>query len=243
MNHISKKKLVAFAVALVVGVSLGNLGGQGGGYFIPNAGIALGFGGFILVVLAFVALVLAKQPDGNGGPGARTTLLITGLFIIGFGGGWVGAMIVRGPAPVQLEALGSLDASLEGLPGYASQGDAPALCRSEFGSEAIQSIEADTAGRIATATVYVSLSMSPPDHPGILPFVTVRVTPAVEGPGLAPSWGGSVEVVEADAGSRSGRMAFTRLTLDGDASGGGQPAGWPLELSGSLTWSCGEWSR
>ena len=243
MNHISKKKLFGFAVALVVGVSLGNLGGRGGGYLVPNEGIALGFGAFILVVLAFVALLLAKQPDGNGGPAARTMLIVIGLFTAGFGGEWLRAAALRPPPPVQLEAPGSLNASLENLPGYSGQADAAALCRSEWGSEAIQSIEAETAGTIGTATVYMSASMSPPEHPGILPYVTVRFAPAVEGPGLAPSWGGPVEVVEGDAGGRSGRMSFIRLNLDGDPSGGGQPPGWPLELSGSLTWSCGAWTR
>lgn len=49
---------------------------------------------------------------------------------------------------------------------------------------------------------------------------------------------GQTELIEGVIGGTSGRVTFSRLTLDGGAAPGS-----PLELSGEIRWSCGEWVR
>jgi hypothetical protein len=210
MKHISKKKLVLFGVALVVGIWLGYqtksafaTGGMSG--IFAFAGIALA--GIILLILGFIALLLAKQPDGNGGPAARVTVLIAALFVAGLGGGWLGAMAVLGPTPVQLQAAGTVGLSVDGLAGYTGEGDAPATCRSEFGSEAVSWIEAVNAGDLGVDAVYVSVSLFP-EAPGMQPALVVSIVPAVAASDAAPQWSGSATLIEGAAGDRVGRVTF-----------------------------------
>lgn len=244
MMNISKQRLVVLGAALAFGGWLGYQTGSGVAAGGISAAFALGglvFAGLVLLTFLFVAILLAKQPDGTGGPAARVTLVAAGLFAAGFGGGWLGAVALEPFRPVSLEASGTVTLSMVGLPGYGGQGDAPAFCRSEVGSERVVWLDANRAGSVGSDAVYVSLSMYPND-PGIRPAVVVSISPVVKGPGKAPQWSGPADLGQGVQGDRTGRVTFTQLDLDGDESGG-QPPGWPLELSGSLTWSCAEWTR
>ena len=70
--------------------------------------------------------------------------------------------------------------------------------------------------------------------------ILVWFQPAVEG--AAPTWQGLADVVERIDGDRAGRIVFTGAALIADEAGR-RPEGWPAELSGALSWSCGEWVR
>jgi hypothetical protein len=244
MMNISKKRLVVLGVSLAIGGWLGYQTGSGMASGGINAAFALGgivLAGVILLIYVFIGVILAKQPDGTGGPAGRVTFIAAGLFAAAFGGGWLGSVALQPFRPVQLEAQGTVVLAVAGLAGFDGQDGAVAHCRSEVGSEFVVWLDANSAGTVGPDAVYASLSMFP-SEPGIQPVVVVSISPIVKGPGKAPQWSGSAEFAEGTHGAATGRVTFTELDLGGDESGG-PPAGWPLQLSGTLNWTCANWGE
>jgi hypothetical protein len=243
MMRISKLRLAFLIAAVAGGAWLGSMAraaASSGGLGFVNGVVAMALAGLILIVLALFAVVSARQRDGAGGPAARATVLAGFVFAASFGGGWAVVALVRGPDPVQLEAAGMVDLTIDGLPGYTRNAGASSTCRSPFGFETVQEVTAGAAGSIGADPMYISLTMIPEQYPGIEPGIVVSMQPALGE--FAPQWtGGTSELVAGVIGGTSGRVTFSRLTLEGNASGGAPP-GWPLEVSGELAWSCQDWA-
>jgi hypothetical protein len=244
MMGISKLRLGFLIAAIFGGAGLGYMAraaaGSGGLGFMSSVA-AMVLAGLVLIVLVVFAIVSAFQPDGAGGPAARATVLAGIVFAASFGGGWAMVTLVRGPDPVQLDAAGTVDLTINDLPGYTGHGGAASTCRSPFGFKTVQEVTAGAAGSIGIDPIYLSLSMIPEHYPGIQPAIVISMQPALGE--SAPQWaGGTSELVDGVIGGMSGRVTFSGLTLDGNASGGVPPR-WPLELSGELSWSCSDWSR
>jgi hypothetical protein len=242
---VSKPKLVALAVALVVGVYLGgalatglNQGGLGSIVALVVALIVVA----VLAVMAVVAGILALSRDESGHRAARSIFVAGIVFAGGALVGWAVAPAFR-PAyaeSVILMAPGTLNVSIDGLDRYTSQGDVLAQCRSDQDTERIADIGGDVVGSVGTAIVGASLTTLAGEPDG-RPGVTIWIRPSVEDKGSAPFWAGSADVVEGTDGDRSGRVEFTRVAFTEPDKA--PPDGYPAVLSGTLTWSCEEWVR
>lgn len=256
MTHISRGKLIYLAAALLFGGWLGffaNRAFAGGGLSAAGGVGGVAFGVIVVLLLSLWALVISKQPDGRGGPAARVTLLGAGLVVASFGGGWGVATAFPSLSVLEPEAqaTGSVTLSVVGLPSARLQAESPATCRPASGLDSVGWVEAANAGTLGADTVAAYLALDPRD-PDLRASIVVSIAPAVKGAGAAPVWSGPADLVDLASDLSTGRVVFTGIPLDVDDSGfpspnpgdssGGQPVSWPLEISGSLTWTCNEWN-
>ena len=240
----SRAKLAGLAAAFAVGAFLGyGFASTSGAAFGSIAAVFIGLITLgILAVMAVIAAILALTPDKSGRHAARAFVVAGAVLVVGVVVGWAVTPAFRSEyhESVVLDARGTMNLSLEGIDGYTADGDSPADCHSELDAEAIASIGADVVGRIGTAVV--GASMTPlTGSPDGRPAVTVSIRPSVGDKGWAPFWQGPADLVEVTDDGRGGRIAFSRAAFtEGEAT----PAdGYPFELSGTVSWSCGEWVR
>ncbi len=236
-------KLLFLTAFAGLGAWLGYLIGAGWGstglssFF--SAAIALSLSILIVVVLTVTAgLVGWKRSDRLAA--MRPMILAGVLFLASIGVGWAISRVVAPPLPVVLEGRGVISLELAGLDGYSGQADALAACRSEVDSDAVAAIQADTAGMVGAGSVIALLFMPP--YAGADLEVQVWIRPADEGQPAEVGWSGFAEMVDGSPGALRGQVAFSELTLHPDLSGA-QPVGWPSNLSGTVRWSCSDWSR
>ena len=242
---VSRPKLAIWAAALGGGGYLGFriADGLARADFVGQFG-AIVAGGIALVVLAgLVAIGLALLLDKASHSAARTAILAAALLLTGVGVGWaITPVLGLGYRdPVELVARGTMTLSLDGLDAYAGQGEVPARCRSVLDASAVALVEADVVGSSGTDLVGAFIVMLPDWSDG-RPGIVVRVQPAGQAEGIAPTWRGVAEAVERMDGDRAGRIVFSGAVLVTSVETG-RPPGWPAELSGALSWSCGEWVR
>lgn len=243
--ELSKPKLLFWAASLAVGAYLG--------YVIAANLYASGFASFnaffaglialaILFVLVVVAVILALAPDRSGRPAARAAIVGGLVLTLGVGLGWVITPVIwpEFRAPVILEAKGTMNLALDGIDGYAAGGDALATCRSEVDAEGVASVEAVVVGTIGPAVVAASVWIQSDNGTSDL---MVWIPPPAEGTGTVPMWQGPEGIVEATRVAGGGQVVFSGIRLTASDAEGRAPEGWPAELSGTLTWSCGEWIR
>ncbi len=197
--------------------------------------------GVILATLAVIAVVAALWPGQRGRPAARVAIVIGLLFAAGVGLGWAITPVVGlgYREPVYLEARGTMNLSLEGLAGYVSQGDQLALCSRVDHTQVVGHVEA-IVGSVPSGRVAASVSIVPAAPDG-WPSVAIAIQPTVEPKGSGTAWYGPAEVVERRDGNRTGRVTFSSAVLIADEHDGRLPEGRPAELSGTLSWSCGDW--
>lgn len=241
---VSRAKLAGLTATFAVGAFLGyGFASTSGTAFGSIAALIIGLITLgVLAVMAVIAAILALAPDKSGRQAARAIVVAGAVLVVGVVVGWAVTPAFRSEyrESVVLDASGTMNLSLEGIDGYTAEGEAPAACHSELDAEAIASIGADVVGRIGTAVVGASMTplTGSPDGP---PAVTISVRPSVEDKGSAPFWQGPADEVEVTDGGRGGRIAFSRAAFtEPDAT---PPNGYPSELSGTLSWSCGEWLR
>jgi len=196
----------------------------------------------MLGILVLIAALAAVVSDGRGRPVARAMVVAAILLPAGVGIGWAMTPVlgIGYRAPVVLESGGTMSVTLHGIAGYANQAGALAQCRSEVDTVNVAFVEANLVGTIGADIVNASLTLLPAAA-NDRPAVQVSIQPAVKADGNAPMWQGSADTVEWIDRDRSGRIVFTGavLTASDEAR---QPAGWPALLSGTLSWSCAEWS-
>lgn len=248
MIRTSKPKLAFWAAALVGGAYLGY---QLADSLARDSGFAMLGALFvgvlilaILFVLGIVAAAVGLQPDRRGRPAARAVIVSGALLVVGVAVGWVTTPVLGlgYRPPLLFEASGTMSLALDGLDGFASEGDAAAFCRSEPDSDAIATVDANAVGRVATGTVTASVRLDASDLPDSRPIFVFGITPAVKGEDAAPNWRGAAEAVQLLETGRGGSITFTEASLVEDETGR-LPNGWPGRLSGTLSWSCDAWSQ
>jgi hypothetical protein len=169
--------------------------------------------------------------------------MVAAMLALGVGAGWAitSALDLGYHEPLLLEAQGTVNVSLDGLEGYAGQGDGRAFCRSEVDGENVTYLESTLVGNVGTGMVGATLSLHPGGPDG-RPEVQIAIVPADKTQVSAAYWQGPADVVERLDGDLGGRIRFAGMPLLPTEEGGGWPQGWPTELSGTLTWTCGAWS-
>lgn len=242
---LSRPRLVVWAASLAVGGFLGSgmhvnesTGGFGWVGALAFAILAV----TILVVMGVIALILALAPDESGHRAARAIVVAAIALAVGVGIGRAIAPMLSGRVAFPLEARGTMSLSTDGLERYVGSSDAVANCRSVPDSDAVAYVDANVVGSVGTGMVGVSVVMLPPDSADGRPTVQVWIQPADKTVGVAPAWQALGDIVERGDGDRSGRIAFNGATLSASDGSVRQPEGWPAELSGTVSWTCGDWT-
>jgi hypothetical protein len=242
---ISKPMLIVLVPALLGGAYLG--GSIASGFNQGSLASVFAFFGVLIVgavlaVMALVAAILAKSPDASGHRAARSILVAGLVFAGGLAIGWAVEPAFR---PVYREAVvlgapGTLSVSIDGLAGYRGAGTVAAGCLSERDAEGIADVRWGVVGTFETAVVGASIADFADSADG-RPVIQVWIDRSFEDKAAEPVWTGPADVIQRTAGDRSGHLVFTGATFP-------EPdrppyEGYPLELSGTMIWSCGEWVR
>ena len=195
-----------------------------------------------IAIPGLVAAFLYRTVFKGRLPEARTVVAFAALYAAGVEIGSVvtPALGLEQPnfqsrEPAVLEAPGTMSLSLEGLAGYTARGEVLAECLSEPDGEGISLVTAPGVGAIDGIDVRVVTS-------GIeLEPASVTLSPQPTAGSKLRSWSGPVEFVERTVGGRGGRITFVGAALEAGAPGEPAPEDWPTALSGTVTWSCGDW--
>ena len=148
-------------------------------------------------------------------------------------------------APVTyLHASGTSDLQLASSVGFQPDPTAATECRSLGDATAAGQVAVNTAGVFRGEHVIVTLARA---LDGTLTAITIELDGASDIPII---WTGVATVVTRDPDGRSGRATFNGLVGQNIAERGlpvaqasGSLGDWPARISGTLTWSCGIWSR
>ena len=148
------------------------------------------------------------------------------------------------PPVTYLHASGTADLQLASSAEYQPDPTAPTECRSLGDATAAGQVAVSTAGSFRGEHVIVSLARA---VDGTLTAITIELDGASDIPIV---WSGVATVVTRDPDGRSGRATFdglvgTNVAVKGlpAAQASGSLGDWPARISGTLTWSCGSWSR
>jgi len=239
---VSKPLLIVLVLVLVVGAYLGRALASGfnqGSLASVFAFFGVLIVGAILAVMAVVAAILAKSPDESGHRAARSIFIAGLVFAGGFAIGWALEPTFR---PVYREAVvlaarGTLRVTVHGLDGFTSVGTVAAGCLSEEDAEGIADVRSKVVGTLETAVVGASIANFVDSADG-RPVIQVWIERSFDDKGVEPWWTGPADVIQRTTGDRTGRLVFNGATFFEP----GRPyEGYPLKLSGVMTWACDEW--
>jgi hypothetical protein len=148
------------------------------------------------------------------------------------------------PPVTYLSAVGTSNLQLVSSADFQPDPTAATQCRSLGDATAAGQVVVETAGIFRGEHVIATLARS---VDGTLTAITIELDGTSD---IPVAWTGNATVVTGDADGRSGRATFDGLVGTNIAVRGlpaGQASGslgdWPMRISGTLTWSCGSWSR
>ena len=240
----TRRNLILWAATLAIGGLLGyrmaEYSLQGG--FQPLGAVFLGFIALSAVaILLFAALVLASRDEKRGRRAARATAATAIALAAGVGLGWT-----LGPPlglaekyhnAITLGADGTLTVTLDDIDGFAAIADSPAECKSVPDGEGVTTVGAYLVGHVDTIEVAASVV----DLGRDAPYLWVYVNDGARSQVLV--WKGPFEVIETTAGDQSAEVTFSDAPLDPNETPGAVIGPWPETLSGTMRWSCNEWTR
>jgi hypothetical protein len=236
------------ALAATIGIGLGlaigyytSLGGIAAmGAILPVMGL-----GVLLLLLAIIGAIGALSRGRRGlveFSFVSASLLLLGT-ALGMASGPALGLVDR--APATLESSGTITLTLSDVAGFATMADSPATCTSLEGSEALSGVSGLELGELAEGTLRGGFAREAETALGAAEGVMVDLF--VDGGDLPdgrrqPFWHGPAVVTALDEDGRGGAIAFSSISLHGDAVGDPLPAdGWPEFLSGELQWRCDDW--
>jgi hypothetical protein len=150
--------------------------------------------------------------------------------------------------PVTLHAGGSAAIVLASLADLQTRAAATADCSSIEDGTRLAEITSQDVGSLRGARLLATVDRGPSGSAGGDSISIEIGGEAVSAGAPALLWQGPATVSGVDADGRSGTATFAGLVAANPADkslNGGTPApvaGWPTSLSGTLTWSCGEWA-
>jgi hypothetical protein len=188
---------------------------------------------------ALVAVLVYRALSKGRLPAARTVMIGASLYVAGVAVGIVMTPVLgleyRYREPVVLVGRGTMTLSLDGVAGYAARTDSPATCGSVSDGEAVSSVSATAIGTIDGADLDATVGGIDSE----VPVVGVGGVPTVNFKTIG--WSGPIESVERTLGGRDGRVTFVGMAIENLGAGDPVPGDWPATLSGTLSWSCGDW--
>ena len=241
--------------ALVVGVLGGrsfanerSMGGLGGAI---GEGILIAVLAVVLIALVAIGLIALGLRHGHMSRAIGTTLAAAGLVAIGTLGGNATAAATGGVyvEPIVLTSSGQARLDLQaGSAPFAAQEAGRTDCESVPDGQSVARVTALDLGELGTGTLRAMLYLS--TDPSNATPVEFFIDGADLPDGSAQlSWAGSGQAGELGSGGTSGKLTFSNLTLSdpaakpdpGASAASPTVPGWPVAISGSLTWTCQPW--
>lgn len=233
-------------IPLGVGVFLGyqasyqsSLGGLGGS--LGSAYIALAIGALVVVV-ALVGVANLLRPAGRGRTASRLAFVASGLILAGgaAGAAAVPAFDLGYHPPVVLQARGEASVTLAGIPAFVPRASGRADCQSVADGTDVERVVAlslgDLNGRLLRADIAIPIGGVSSGYLSL--FVDAATLPSGSVP---PTWEKAEPEINSAAGGASGSIRFDQAQLRTGSEIGATTGSWPTTLSGTVTWSCGEW--
>jgi hypothetical protein len=240
------------AVAAVIGVLAGREIAQarsaGGFGFIGAAVISL-FVIAVVIGLLIVGLVATKFRHGHVSSAIASLLAAAALLTVGTIGGGAAASAFGGlyHEPVTLEARGETRIAMRTTGGtFVAKDGGLASCHSTPDGRGVGGLTALDLGELGPGTLRAGLDFwgPRPDQAGGSFFIDGADIP--DG-ASQPTWTATVVIVQTAADGASGKLTFEGRAdaVDFKDPGGsvGAPAasGWPAQIAGTITWTCGSW--
>lgn len=233
----------AFAVGTYAGYKIAYFPVDSSSWGVVGLFIAVPFWvastGAFIVIPALITVVLYRAWCKGPLPAARTAIVAAFLYAAGVGVGYgltpVFGLEYRYREPVVLEARGTMTLTLDGLDGYAARSDVLAICVSVSDGEGLSGVSAAAIGTLDGLDVDAHIG-------GIeleFPSVGIGGVPTVDSKFVG--WSGPADRAERTEDGRNGRVTFIGAALENNGAGDPVSGHLPTTLSGTLTWSCGEW--
>ncbi|HET7082765.1 MAG TPA: hypothetical protein VFJ00_03535 [Candidatus Limnocylindria bacterium] len=234
--------LVALGVGAFLGYSaayqssVGGLGGMLGAAFLWLAV------GALAVVAGLVGIGNALRGEGRGRVASRYSFAAVGLLLAGAGGGYgaVSAFDLGYHPPVVLQARGEASITLAGTLAFVPRASGRADCQSVADGTDVERVVALSLGDLHGGLLRADFAI--PVGGVSSGYISLFVDGATLASGsVPPTWEKAEPEVSSAAGGASGSIRFDGAQLRTEPEIGAATGSWPSTLSGTVTWSCGEW--
>jgi hypothetical protein len=216
--------------------SLGGLGGALGAAYLTMAI------GALVVVAGVIGIANALRPQGRGGVASRYSFAAAGLLIAGAAGGYVAVPVfdLGYREPIRLEARGEASVALDGVAGFEPRVGGRADCQSVADGTDVERVVALSLGDLNGGLLRadIALPVAGVSSGYISLFIDAATLPSGS---VSPTWEQAAPEVDSASSGASGGIRFDGARLRTEPEIGAATGSWPTTLSGTLTWSCGEW--
>jgi hypothetical protein len=198
--------------------------------------------GALVVIAGLVGIGNALRGEGRGRVASRYSFAAAALILAGAVGG---AVVVRTfdlgyHPPVILQARGEASVTLTGMPAFVPRASGRADCQSVADGTDVERVIAlslgDLKGGLLRADIAIPIEGLSSGYISL--FVDAATLPSGSVP---PTWEKAEPEINSAAGGASGSIRFDRAQLRRGSEIGAATGFWPTTLSGTVTWSCGEW--
>jgi hypothetical protein len=233
-------------VVVGVGVFLGfqvayqsSLGGLGGALGAAFLGMAIGA---LAGIAGLVGIGNALRGEGRGRVASRYSFAAAALLLAGSGGGYgaVSVFDLGYHPPVVLQARGEASVTLAGIPAFVPRTSGRADCQSVGDGTDVERVVALSLGDLNGGLLRadIALPVGGVSSGYISLFVDGATLPSGSVP---PNWEQAEPEINSAAGGASGSIRFDGAELRMAPEIGAATESWPTTLSGTVSWSCGEW--
>jgi len=227
-----------------------------GAFLGYQAAYTRSLGGFEAIGAAFIALVIVAlvlvvglvgfvhtlRPNGRGRVASRYSFVAAALVAGGGFSGWAAVPVfdLGYHAPVVLQARGEVSITLDGVAGFEPRGAGRADCQSVADGIDVERVVALSLGSLNGGLLRadIALPVEGVSIGYIALFVDAATLPAGNVP---PTWEKAGPEINSASGGTSGTIRIEGAQLRSGAEMGAPTGSWPATLSGTITWSCGEW--
>jgi len=216
--------------------SLGGLGGALGAAFLAMAI------GALAVVALLVGVGNALRPAGRGRVASTYSFAAAGLLLAGAGAGYLAVPVfdLGYHAPVVLQARGEASITLDGVAGFEPRGAGRADCQSVADGTDVERVVALSLGELSGGLLRADIAL--PVEGLSIGYIALFVDAATLPSGsVPPTWEKAEPEINSASGGATGTIRFDGAELREEPEMGAATGSWPTTLSGTVTWSCGEW--
>ena len=233
------------AVPLAVGGFLGYQAAYAqslGGFNTIAAGLLWSVIGVLAGIAGLVGIGNDLRPAGRGRAASRYSFAVAALIAAGGVGGTaaVRAFDLGYHEPVVLQARGDASAILDGVPAFVPRASGRADCRSVADGTDVERVTALSLGGLDGGPLRADIALPVGGLGGgyIALFVDAATLPSGSVP---PTWEKAQPEIESAPSGASGSVRFDGAQLRTGDEMGAATGSWPTTLTGTITWSCGEW--
>jgi hypothetical protein len=197
--------------------------------------------GALAGIAGLVGIGNALRGEGRGRVASRYSFAAAGLLLAGSAGGYgaVSVFDLGYHPPVVLQARGEASVTLAGIPAFVPRTSGRADCQSVADGTDVERVVALSLGDLNGGLLRadIALPVGGVSSGYISLFVDGATLPSGSVP---PNWEQAAPEITASSDA-SGSIRFDGAQLRMEPEIGAATGSWPTTLSGTVSWSCGEW--